>query len=219
MPVLQTLLLAFQTLLLAWQAIVLLATAVVVVWYTVETYKLRKAAEAQLLTARHQTKSQLDAHTFDAITRVHQVLTSPDAIRRRRWLFEHFMENLHNALQPVKGQLLTTEGFNRALQSQFRVYPEGRYDPLENVEGVLADLNVLGISCLLKIEAAGRVAEVYEPVIRNTARLLLPFVKKQRELRNEPSYKREYVALLQSLDLLKGPLAEYADMVSVSPGG
>jgi len=209
-PALQTLFLALQTLFLALQAIVLLATAAVVVWYTKETCRLRKAAE-------HQTKCQLDAHTFDAITRVCQLLSSADAIRRRRWLHKYFEKDWEKALQSVEGQPLTTERLDDALQSQSRDCKEGKYDPLENVEGVLADLNVLGISCCLKIEAADRLAKEYEPVIRNTARLLLLFVKKQRELRNEPSYKREYVALLQSLDLLKGPLAQYADMVSVSP--
>jgi hypothetical protein len=196
-----------------WQTIILLATAVVVWWYTRETCKLRRAAQAQLRTAEHQTKLQLDAHTFDAITRVCQILSSPDAIRRRRWLYENFEEALHSALREKP---LTPKDFNHALWCQERALPEGMYSPLANVEGVLADLNVLGISCRLGIEAADRVAKEYEPVIRNTAPFLLPFVKKQRELRNEPAYKREYVALLQSLDLLNknGPLAEYADMAS-----
>lgn len=204
--------------LMAVQTIVLLLTAGVVAYYTVETYRLRAAADAQLRTAQHQTKCQMDAHTFDAVTRVHQLLSSPDAIRRRRWLYDHFKDNLRNALRPERQEPLTTKGFNQALQSQFRDYPEGRYDPLENVEGVLADLNVLGISCRLGIEAAGRVAKEYESVISKTAPFLLPFVKKQRELRSEPAYKREYVSLLQSLDLLdkSGPLAEYADMASLS---
>lgn len=191
------------------QTFVLLVTAVVILWYTIETYRLRKVAE-------HQTKSQLDAHTFDAITRVCQILSNRDAIRRRRWLYKRFEKDWQNALQYVEGKPPTTEVFNHALKRQFDVYPEGRYDPLENVEGVLADLNVLGISCRLGIEAAGRVAEEYKPVIEKTAPFLLRFVKKQRQLRNEPAYKREYVALLQSFDLLNknGPLAEYADMAS-----
>jgi len=188
------------------QTFVLLVTAVVILWYTIETYRLRKVAE-------HQTKSQLDAHTFDAITRVCQILSNRDAIRRRRWLYENFKEDLDEAL---KQKPLTTKEFNHALQIQAKPLEGGNYDPLENVEQVLADLNVLGISCRLGIEAAGRVAEEYKPVIEKTAPFLLRFVKKQRQLRNEPAYKREYVALLQSFDLLNknGPLAEYADMAS-----
>jgi hypothetical protein len=198
--------LSFQELILALQTIILLATAVVIWWYTRETSKLRRAAE-------RQTKLQLDAHTFDAITRVHQLLTSPDAILRRRWLYENFEETLGNAL---KVHPLTTMAFNHALQSQARPVAEGRYDPLENVEGVLADLNVLAISCRLGIEAADRVAKEYEPVIRKTAPFLLTFVQKQRELRKDNMYKREYVALVESFGWLdkNGLFATFANMAS-----
>ena len=88
------------------QTIILFVTAGVIAWYSYETYKLRKAAE-------HQTKLQLDAHTFDAITRVCQILSSRDAIRRRRWLYENFKEDLDEAL---KQKPLTTKEFNHALQ-------------------------------------------------------------------------------------------------------
>ncbi len=201
----------------ALQTLVLLVTAGVVAYYTLETYRLRKAADAQLRTAQHQTKCQVDAHTFDAITRVHQLLSSPDAIRRRRWLFEYFEEDLRNALaeQGVAGG--TTQDLNRALEARSRNLQNAKYyDPLANVEGVLADLNVLGISCRLGIEAARRVAEEYEPVIRNTAPLLLPFVREQRNRRGENGYKREYVTLLKSLGLLErnGLLGQYADMAA-----
>lgn len=195
------------------QTLVLLMTAGVLVWYTAETCWLRRAAQDQLRAAEHQTKAQLDAHTFDAITRVHQLLTSTDAILRRRWLYENFKEDLQEA---AKEKPLTTKDFNHALQIQERALPEGMYCPLKNAEEVLADFNVLGISCRLGIEAARRVAEEYEPVIRKTAPFLLPFVRTQRQLRGDPMYKREYVALVQSFGWLdkNGPLAQYADMAS-----
>ena len=97
-------------------------------------------------------------------------------------------------------------------------------EALDIAENTLADFDLLAIPFSLDIEAAKEAAKVWEPILRDTAPALLPFVAIQRKLRGEAGqdYKKHYLHMLNELGMrlwsdrvcpARGPGAELRECV------
>ena len=194
------------------QSLVLLGTGLVVLWYTIETAKLRKA----MVVANRLTR---EANLFSTLARVHSALNDHTRYQLRGWLHARFVERLNEAVEAVLKIAPCTDGlpdlsaiqtlaqdgkptvgaFNQVLQG-FLV--SANVGALEVVERTLLAFDILATPVSQRIESAWRAAKAYEPVLRDTAPLILPFVAIEGVLRNRRDYKSGYLRMLSMLGIL-----------------
>jgi hypothetical protein len=189
----------------------------VIWWYTLETKRLRKEAGKQVEISNDQTK-------MDTLEKIHATMAQRESYLLRGKLHLYFQEHLVEATQATLGSEYLAIGRNGALaasvekvlaktqQSSENVLREfnkelqergpyiGTVSAHEAVERILSDFDIISLPVWMGVKSAFEVAEVYKPVLRSTAELILPFVAIQRSLREHDSqYKEHYLYLLKKL--------------------
>ena len=200
--------------------VVLLITAGIVFWYTWETYNLRMQNIKQTETLRQTNKLSL-------ISKIHEQLNNEKSYNIRYYLNTEFQRHLARRTKEILGEnfvknhdndstMCVDTGkvikelkedndklnkFNRALRNHINVV--GNYNLLDAIEYTLLDFDVIALPFYLGIEPAKEVAIEYEPIIKRTAEVILPFIAIQRQLRGsqDPKYKKPYLYLLQGLKI------------------
>jgi len=156
-----------------------------------------------MLSVRKQEMS----NRFDAVTRIHERLASETSYKLRRYLHTHFEDllcSVENKLHQSSDK--TVEDFNQSLYTIQNVVDN--YSALDAVEMILMDFDILAVPFWLKIKSARKCAKAYFPVLLHTARVLMPFIGIQQQLRRkqkppERYYKSFYLCLLRELGILE----------------
>lgn len=84
------------------QITLLLVTAGLLVWYTIETYRLRKVAVEQADTANQ-------SYLFSALTTIHKQLSNVEQRSLRRYIYSTFPKDLATAVEIVLGNTYVSE--------------------------------------------------------------------------------------------------------------
>ena len=194
------------------QTFAILGTGFAILWYTMETYLLRKKSE--------------ETHWFSLFERVHNRLSHPDAVKNRRFLIESFCKILANAMPPIFGKYYGTEKGETIIKvdeilrdtrsgkghhEKLRTFNLRLYDKMDlsgtralvAIESVLSDFGLLALPACEGIESAFQVAKAYRPVLKKSAQYILPFIACQRLLRGDLTYQGYYLNLLEKLGILK----------------
>lgn len=200
------------------QTIILAITAGIVLWYTMETYGLRKETVKQ-------TK-------FTTLTTIHERLTNRVSYEIRGYLLTNFANDLAKVTGNVLGtQYVTNKAgadrvdvdmvkslqkdknmlhkFNQELRACQTPVPN--VNALEAVEWTLLDFDVIALPVWMGIEPAKEVAGAYKPVLERTAEEIIPFVAIHQQLRGDPKYKMHYLYLLRELNISLQGLEVYDD--------
>jgi len=147
------------------------------------------------------------SNRFDAVTRIHERLASETSYKLRRYLHTHFEDLLCSVESEFyQSPDKTVEDFIQSLNKIQNVVDN--YSALDAVEMILMDFDILAVPFWLKIESAQKCAKAYTPVLLHTARVLMPFIGIQQQLRRkkklpERYYKSFYLCLLRELGILE----------------
>ena len=194
----------------------LLVTAGLLVWYTIETYRLRKIAVEQADTA-------IQTHLFSALATIHKQLSNVEQRSLRRYIYKTFPKDLATAVEKVLGNTYVSEdsegnkciniknlldvradstkleALNQNLEEK-RISTYENYSSLSAVESVLTEFDIIALPFDNKIESAIGAAKVWKGVLSKTAKSILPFVILQKKLRGD-DYKSHYIDMLRSLKI------------------
>jgi len=157
-----------------------------------------EAAEQRKLSAA-QVGKQSQVNAFNAITRVHERLSSPESYEARVYLNTDFIHHLNQFLtKHTLKDFSDAADFNEKLRNDANLKT---HKPLEKVERVLLDFDIIDVPLYMGVEITWEVAKAYRVVILKTSKALLPFMEIQRRLRGQedPSYKMHYLYLLDKL--------------------
>lgn len=207
------------------QTIILAITAGIVLWYTIETHKLRKETVKQ-------TERLHQANAFATLTAIHERLTNRVSYEIRGYLLTNFANDLAKATTKVLGAHYVTNKagaykvdvdklkslsedknmlhkFNEELRACQTPVPN--VNALEAVEWTLSDFDVIALPIWMTIEPAKEVAKAYKPVLERTAEEIIPFVAIHQRLRGNLRYKMHYLNLLRNLYISLQGLEVYDD--------
>ena len=207
------------------QTIILAITAGIVLWYTIETHRLRKETVKQ-------TEKLHQANAFTTLTAIHERLTNRVSYEIRGYLLTNFANDLAKVTTSVLGaQCVTNKAgadrvdvdkvkslqkdknmlhkFTKELRACQTLVPN--VNALEVVEWTLLDFDVIALPIWMGIEPAKEVARAYKPVLERTAEEIIPFVAIHQQLRGDPKYKMHYLYLLRELHISLRGLEVYDD--------
>ncbi|MBI4287581.1 MAG: hypothetical protein HY671_04015 [Chloroflexi bacterium] len=216
-----------ETFVLSITAGILFITAGIAAWYAWETRKLRQEVAEQTkklqqanAEAAIQTVKLHQANTFAALSQVHKTLSNERSYRMREYLHTGFAHDLGRVAQDVLGDKYVgesggvhvkigavlselKENVSKIREFNDRLRNEGASRPLEAVEQVLLDFDIVAIPLIMDIESAKEIAQAYRPIFERTAPAILPFVAIQMRLRgnSDRRYKEHYRKLLQKMGI------------------
>ncbi len=197
------------------QTIIIAITAGIVLWYTIETYRLRKETVKQ-------TESLRQANAFTTLTAIHERLTNRVSYEIRRYLLTNFANDLAKVTINVLGAKYVTNKAGKyrvdvekvkSLQKDNSMLhkfneelgacqtPNPNVTALDAVEWTLLDFDVIALPFWMGIEPAKEVAGAYKPILERTGEEIIPFVAIHQQLRGDPKYKMHYLYLLRELNI------------------
>jgi len=179
------------------QTVVLTITAVIVLWYAWETRKLAKeAADSNTL---HAVAVIGDRFTGETTQKNLRFLTSTDFWDLGFNRMKEFRDKYRNTPEKKKNRLILLEEFTSDLRTT--TLREYGTNCLDAIEGMLTDIEMIAIPLSLHVKAAEKLAESYRSLIERTSESLLLFVEIERELRDDPKYRKAYVDMLKWLGI------------------
>lgn len=198
------------------QITLLFVTAGLLVWYTIETYRLRKVAVEQADTANQ-------SHLFSALTTIHKQLSNVEQRNLRHYIYNTFPKDLATAVEIVFDNTYVSEdsegnkcinvkkllgvradstklkALNQNLEEK-RISTCENYSSLRAVESVLTEFDIIALPIDNNVKSAIGAAKAWKRVLSETAKSILPFVILQKRLRGD-DYKSHYLNMLRSLDI------------------
>ncbi len=185
-------------------------TLAIVVWYAVETHRLRT-----------ETQKMAEAQVLSALSTIHTAVSGPRTAIVRGYLATDFDKDLLEAVRSALGDryVYGTKVRVEVIRKECGSSPEALrklYDPLTSVAGppggssisaldaveqALEAFDAIALPVLEHVKVAQTAAKAYCPVLARTAPHILPYVAVQQVLRGDPGYRSEYVELLTLLDI------------------
>lgn len=174
------------------------------------------------IMTQHQ-KDTFELKQIETIIALHRTINNPDNYKGRVILYRDFGPRLVEATREVKSQQ------SKAISSVDEITPsfvkgnlkknnedlntfnnlladrKGQNDmpsPLDVVERILLDFDILGLLHKRKNHIAQEYIKDFFPVLERSARYVVPFVLVQRALRGFPQYKEHYMQLLEHLKII-----------------
>ena len=205
--------------LLAIQTCAVAVTGVFVFTYVVETRRQTRLLQEEAVEAKA-------ARLFETFTTIADRLQNAKSLNNRRLLCKYFEGALSSAVQRAGILTLTdmeevkidnaryfrvdvdkvlekvkkdTNKLDKLNEALLQDITKGDPPPLDVVEQVLADFDVLAVPARAGVKQVMCAAEAWKTVILRTAPIILPFVALQMQLGDDPGYKVEYRYLLERL--------------------